>query len=668
LSTKHACDELSLRIQSLEKTIEETRLYQEDLKRSEVKFFESFLNTPIPMAITTLKDGRYTDVNKAFASAMGKPRDELIGSTSVSAGFITPEQRVLFLEEFRRKGFVENMEFVTRVKNSELRYGLFNSTIITILDEDFFLTSVTDITALKQTQEDLRKSKELSSKLITALPDLVVLIDMQGNIQFINDVVQSLGEYAASEIVGKSILDFVAPEDRDKIFQGAIPAMPQQNGSIKICLMAKNGNKRLYEANYDVLQLDNGAPYNYIFVLRDITERDRMEKERASLQERLHRAEKMEALGTLAGGVAHDLNNIMGVLVGYSDLLLEKMPMESPHRNYVTKILDSGIRSAAIIQDLLTLSRRGVAVSEIINLNNIVTDHIRSLEYERLKTEHAGISFEVNLDRDLMNIKGSPVHLNKTLMNLLNNAVEAIGIKGGVCVTTENRYLDQPVRGYDTILEGDYVVLTVSDTGKGISSEDIGKIFEPFYSKKIMGRSGTGLGLAVVWGTVKDHKGYIDVVSSEGNGTTLSLYFPVTREQAVQTEPNTCPNDYISRGESILVVDDIHEQRELACNMLSSLGYQVDTVKGGKEAVEFIKNQKPDLLILDMIMAPGIDGQETYQRILEIHPKQKAIIVSGFSETERVRRTLEMGAGEFIRKPYILKNIGMAVRRELDRK
>ena len=652
----------------MEKTVEETRLHQEDLKKNQAKFFESFLNTPIPMAITTIKDGRYTDVNKAFADVMGKTRDELIGQTSVSAGFITADQRSLFIDEFQRKGYVENMEFTTRVKNGELRYGLFNSTRITIIDEDFYLTSVTDITSLKQTQEDLRKSKELSSKLISAIPDLVVLMDMKGNIQFINDVVRQLGGYQPSEIIGQNLSNFVSAEDREKVFKNAIPALPRQSGPKKIELVARNGERRLFESNNDVLQLENGAPYNYISVLRDITDRDRMEKERTLLQERLHRAEKMEALGTLAGGVAHDLNNVMGVLVGYSDLLLEKMPQDNPYRNYVHKILESGIRSAAIIQDLLTLSRRGVAVSEIINFNDIIGNHIRSLEYERLKTDHPDIDFHVNLDPDLMNIKGSPVHLLKTLMNLLNNAVEAICVSGQIYVKTENRYLDQPVRGYDTILEGDYAVLSVSDTGKGISSDDIGKIFEPFYTKKTMGRSGTGLGLAVVWGTVKDHKGYIDVVSSEGHGTVLSLYFPVTREQPARSEADICLNDYISQGESILVVDDVPDQRDLAGNMLSSLGYQVESVNSGTEAVEYIKNKKPDLLILDMIMEPGIDGLETYQRILEIHPGQKAVIVSGFSETERVRKTMEIGAGAFVRKPYILKNIGLAVRQELDRR
>ncbi len=215
---------------------------------------------------------------------------------------------------------------------------------------------------------------------------------------------------------------------------------------------------------------------------------------------------------------------------------------------------------------------------------------------------------------------------------------------------------------------GDYAVLTVSDTGGGISAEDLGKIFEPFYTKKVMGRSGTGLGLAVVWGTVKDHDGYIDVQSDEGKGSIFTLYFPVTREDLAKVEKALSPVVYMGKGESILVVDDIKEQRELAVSMLGRLGYQVEVVASGEEAIEYLKDKKADLIILDMIMDPGIDGMETYRRIIKMNPEQKALIVSGFSETDRVRKAQELGAGAFVRKPYILEKIGLAVRKELDGK
>ncbi len=408
-------------------------------------------------------------------------------------------------------------------------------------------------------------------------------------------------------------------------------------------------------------------PGRNIAVALDITERKRLEEERLRLEERLRRAEKMEVLGQLAGGVAHDLNNVLGVLVGYSELLLEKIPMGNPLRRYVSNIQQSGEKGAAIIQDLLTLARRGVAVSEIINLNKVVSDYCETPEFENLQACHPLVVFKTLIEKDLLNIRGSPVHLNKTLMNLVSNAAEAIEGRGEVVIRTENRYLDRPILGYDDMREGDYVILTVSDTGRGIAAADLEKIFEPFYTKKVMGRSGTGLGLTVVWGTVKDHRGYIDVRSEEEKGSIFTLYFPVTREAPSKAPETVSPVTYRGEGESILVVDDVKEQRELAMSMLTGLGYQVTCVSGGEEAVDYLRTNRSDLIVLDMIMDPGIDGLETYRRILELHPRQKAVIVSGFSETDRVRKAQALGAGAYVRKPYVKEKIGLAIRQELNR-
>jgi CheY-like chemotaxis protein len=221
------------------------------------------------------------------------------------------------------------------------------------------------------------------------------------------------------------------------------------------------------------------------------------------------------------------------------------------------------------------------------------------------------------------------------------------------------------VRGYDEVKEGDYVVLTVADNGVGISSQDAQRIFEPFYTKKVMGRSGTGLGMAVVWGTVKDHKGYIELRSTPGKGTTFDLYFPVTRKDAEKDKAPTSIQEYMGHGQAILVVDDVQEQREIASVLLTQLGYAAHTVSSGEEAVEYVKTNSADLLVLDMIMDPGIDGLDTYKEIRELHPGQKAIIASGFSETKRVKEAQELGVGQYVKKPYTLEKIGLAVKAEL---
>ena len=250
-------------------------------------------------------------------------------------------------------------------------------------------------------------------------------------------------------------------------------------------------------------------------------------------------------------------------------------------------------------------------------------------------------------------------------MNLISNAAEAIPKGGTIAISTENQYLDKPVKGYDKIKEGDYIVLTIEDGGTGIAKEDLSNIFEPFFTKKVMGRSGTGLGLAVVWGTVQDHNGYIEVNSTPGRGTTFKLYFPATRKGIVPKREAGPIGDYSGNGEHILVVDDIAAQREIAASILSKLNYHVAAVSSGEEAVEYVKSKSVDLVILDMIMAPGIDGLETYRRILEIRQKQKAIIVSGFAETERVKKAQLLGAGSYIKKPYMLEKLGMTIKTEL---
>jgi two-component system, cell cycle sensor histidine kinase and response regulator CckA len=374
----------------------------------------------------------------------------------------------------------------------------------------------------------------------------------------------------------------------------------------------------------------------------------------------------MEALGLLAAGVAHDLNNVLGVLVGYSELLLMDLQDQSLNRDYITSIHQGGQRAAAIVQDLLTLGRRGVAVSEFIDLNAILSEIVQSPEFKKLQAGQPLVTFQIDLAPDLLTIKGSTIHLWKSVLNLIMNAFEAIDGRGEIKIRTMNRYLDRSIRGYDSIEEGDYIVLEIRDSGKGISSVDIEKIFEPFYTRKVMNRSGTGLGLAVVWGTVKDHSGYVDVKSEDGLGSVFTLYFPVTREISKEQEHLTTES-WNGRGETLLVVDDVEEQRNLAMAMLNQLGYWVAAVESGEAAITFVQEREVDLLILDMIMDPGIDGLETYRRILEIRPGQRAIIVSGFSETERVSQAKALGAGAYVRKPYVLSSLGRAVRAELDR-
>lgn len=388
--------------------------------------------------------------------------------------------------------------------------------------------------------------------------------------------------------------------------------------------------------------------------------------ERKKTEVALRRAEKMEAVGLLAGGVAHDLNNILSGLVTCPDLLLLELPKDSDLREIVDAIKVSGTKAAAVVQDLLLLSKTSFTDTGIVDLNNVVNDYTGSLEFKKLQSSRPGIFFKINLRRGFVHLVGSPLHISKIIMNLVINAAEAIPEKGTISISTRSEHITEEKTGYEVIKPGDYSVLNITDTGKGISKEDIQRIFEPFYTKKVLNRAGTGLGLSIVWRTVKDHKGFVDIKSEEKKGTTFDLYFPLTTKDDEETREITLePEMYQGKGEKILVVDDIEEQRNIALQILEKLHYNATAISSGEDAIEYLKKNEADLVVLDMIMDPGIDGFETYKRILEFRPDQKAIITSGFSETLRVRKTQKLGAGEYVQKPYSMESLGIALRNEL---
>jgi CheY-like chemotaxis protein len=330
---------------------------------------------------------------------------------------------------------------------------------------------------------------------------------------------------------------------------------------------------------------------------------------------------------------------------------------------------DSGLKAAAIVQDLLALARRGVPISEVINLNKVIEDYLTSPEFEKLVSFHPNVKVATELDPHLFNMKGSTLHLSKMVMNLISNATESMPKGGVITISTSNKYIDRPQKAFDGFIsEGDYLVLKIADKGIGIPDDSLKRIFEPFYTKKEMGRSGTGLGMAVVLGTVTDHDGNIIVSSGKKKGTTFELFFPISREKIIPKNVKTKIKDYQGKGQKILVIDDIEQQREIASILLSKLGYSVATVASGEEAIQYIKNYSADLLLLDMIMDPGIDGLDTFKEIKKIRPNIKTVITSGFSETERVKEMQRLGAGAYIRKPYTIENIGIAVKNELLRK
>lgn len=506
----------------------------------------------------------------------------------------------------------------------------------------------------------LQESEERYRTILESIKDAYFEVDMDGNLTFFNQALCTFLGYSQEELIGSNYKSFVPQEYSDQIFRhfAQVYRGAEADHTFDLDLFTKDNQVITLSLLVSLLMNGSGSPVGFRGIGRDITQHRVMENQ-------LRHAQKMEAVGTLAGGVAHDLNNILSGIVSYPELLLMEMAKSNPMHKALTTIKSSGEKAVAIVQDLLTLARRGVAVKEVVNLNLIIREYLGSTEFLRLKSFSPDVTVETDLAHDIPNITGSPVHLSKTVMNLVSNAAEAITGAGSVFITTRSQHLKATVGKYGILDEGDYVVMTILDTGEGIASEDIDKIFEPFFTKKVMGRSGTGLGMAVVWGTVKDHGGQIEVKSKAGEGTTFTVYFPATAKVEAVKMDRPPIERFQGKGETVLVVDDVETQREIAVVMLEKLGYEAAAVDSGEAAVEYLKTNRVDILLLDMIMNPGISGLETYKRILEIHPNQKAVIASGYTETDQVRSAQRLGAGRYIRKPYSIEILGSALRETL---
>jgi PAS domain S-box-containing protein len=634
------------------------RQAEETLRKSE-NLYRTFINACLDMVF--VKDDLFRNLvlNESLAAFFGKPAQELIGKTDFELMPETTAKKcrqtdmealksgsIVTSEEIVGDQVYETRKFPVDLGNGKTGVGGF----------------IHNITNRKLAQEALLKSEATLRSVFKAAP-IGLCIMKKRVFQYLNKHgLESLG-YSESDIIGNTPrLFYESDEEYERAGQELFANLLERGmSSVQTVNRKKNGDKcDVILTAVPLIITDNYSGMD-IVTFQDITERKRLE-------ERLQRSEKMEALGTMAGGVAHDLNNVLGIIIGFSELLLMNEIESTSMRLQLERIMQAGKKAAAIVNDLLTLARRGVdSGRQVLNLNQIVMETKRSPEFEKMCSYYQPVQIKTDLETNLLNILGSSIHLSKTLYNLVSNAFEAMPKGGDLTIKTFNQYLDRPIQGYDEVQEGDYAVLSVSDTGEGIAETDLKHIFEPFYTKKVMGRSGTGLGLAVVWGTVKDHHGYINVQSEEGRGSAFSLYFPVTREEIASETASIVMSEYMGNGESILVVDDVKEQRDLAVSMLKLLNYEVSSVFSGEEAIEFLKEKQVDLLVLDMIMDPGIDGLDTYRRVLEIRPNQKAIIVSGFSESDRVRGAQELGAGAYVKKPYVIETLGLAVRRELEK-
>lgn len=626
-------------------------------------------------AVFTLKNGLFVDCNSITLEMFRCTREEIIGKSPVLFSPHYQEDGRKSAEKADEKiqlamsGIPQIFDWCHKRCDGTFFQAEVFLNRVDFNNETFVQAIVRDLSIQSKAEAALRKSEEKFRLLTEGLKDVVLRISLEGILEYCSPVIKEFAGYTAEEELGQHISKYFAKKSElllamrllEGIFQGAEPV------SFEFSYKPKEGEPFPVEITGRPIR-NNEEPVALQCVMRDVSYRRKAEDEKRQLREKLAQSEKMEAIGRLAGGVAHDLNNVLSAISSYPELLLTRLTVDDPMYRPLQTIRKSGLKAAAIVQDLLTLARRGVAVLEPVNLNEVLREYFDSPEYEVLRSLYPTVRVEISYDDELTGIMGSPVHLHKSVMNLITNAMEAMPEGGTLSVSTLKlavSSLNLLPDGEEGSILNDYVVFTVSDTGIGIPERDLKKIFEPFYTRKVMGRSGTGLGMAVVWGTVQDHNGHINVNSREGVGTTMELYFPVTREVFRGMEKDLPKEVYRGNGEHILVVDDMPEQREITSEIIRELGYEVQAVASGEQALEYIKDNAVEMVILDMIMEAGMDGLNTYRILSEIQPGLKALIVSGYSETRRVWDAQELGVGEYIRKPFSIEQIALAIRKEL---
>ncbi|MFQ5674398.1 MAG: PAS domain S-box protein [bacterium] len=598
-------------------------------------------------------DGKILRINNALTNALAYTKKEFVGKSLKDFMDEKYHDRVdFYLDEVKKNGESSGLIYMKHKSGQERIFQYINS----IIEKNGKAVAVRgiarDVTEQKKGEKELRDSEERYRRLLRHSP-LPMAVHSGGKWVYANESAKELvGARDTNEIIGKYILDFVPPELRQKAKK-----------KIRANLLA---GRRVFALEETIHRLDKvelrvelvAIPIVYQgrragqVVIRDITDQQR-------IQDELARAQRLETAGRLAGQIAHDFNNLLAPLTAYPTLIREGLAAGQDIIEFIDEMESAAVKIAEINQQLLALGRRGHYTTELIDLNEL----IQSLSVIQSLPKAVGI--DLNLASDLFLIKGGRAQLTRALTNLLLNASEAMQGVGTLSIKTRNVYLEEAFSGYQTIEQGEYVRVDIADTGCGIDAEIANRIFEPFFTTKEMDRlRGSGLGLSVVHGVVEDHDGFLDFESKRHEGTVFSLYFPICRDAL----PDVAGQNGFPRGhgEKILFVDDDPTQRTVSLQLLQRLGYQVNAVSSGEEAVSFLRKQPQDLLILDMVM-DGIDGTETYRQVLEFHSEQKAIILSGFAMSQRVREAQVLGAGTFVLKPIAPRVLAKAIRKELDK-
>ncbi len=597
------------------------------------------------------RQGRFLDFHSADEARLAVPPKGIIGE---KADTLLPthlaEQMQAMIDKTLASGSMHTYDYTMEINGREEFY----EARMVVCCKDEVLVIARDVTDQRQAEKSLRQWNDRYQEMIDTVIEGIGYADERRVLQFCNQAFATILEAASpDDLIGRCLVDFLPEREKEIMLKHSKRLRQGEVVRRELDICTCKGTEKTVEISAAARYNESGDFAGSFLAMSDITETRR-------LRELQSRAERLETAGTIAGQVAHDFNNLLAPMLAYPDFIREDLPADHPAIQYLDQIEKAAETIADINQDLLAMGRRGHYNKEVLNLNAIV----RQVCSDVTDLPDA-VSFNLDLAPELMSIYGGGAQIHRVISNLLHNAVDALQGAGEVTVRTENYYVDEETLVYGQVPKGEYVKLTVTDNGCGIPEDIVQKIFDPFFTSKSTSKQrGSGLGLSVVDAVIKDHDAFIDLETRTGEGTSFFVYFPVARQE----DPVDVSESYVGGGEKILIVDDDPMQREVSSRLLERLGYIVTTADSGEAAVETIRHAPHDLVILDMIMPGGIDGAETFRRIREIHPDQKAVIASGYAESERVAHAQKMGVGTYVKKPFGGKTIAAVIRAELNRR
>ncbi len=648
--------------------ITDRKIREEQLRQSEEKY--RAIADSVPVGIFIHVGGSIRYAGKEAARMLGFEVEEILGTNIMD--FIHEDDRPLVAERARRRALGEDVPSGYEVKvvrkDGDIVPILIYGSNIEYLGEKAIQGVFIDISERKKVEKELeetlhrlRSSEERYRVLVESSNDgIVVVSDL--NMVFFNRRVLSLLGYGQEELMNRPFVEVVHPDDRERVLNNYLKRLGGESppGRYEFRVIAKD--KTILNVDISVVFTEwEGKPSSLCFI-RDITQQKIAEAERVKLNDQLLHAQKMEAIGTLAGGMAHNFNNILVGIMGYSEYLLIKKGEKSPDFKALKTIHEGSVKASELTRQLLNIARGGEFKRVRVSLNDIVKRALPLIS----GTFNKSIEIETYLDPNLMVIEGDVGQLEQSLLNICINARDAMPEGGKLIIETNNQELDQDfVRAHLGSKVGYYAVISVTDTGIGIPTQDKSHIFEPFFTTKKQA-GGTGMGLATVWGIVKNHQGLLTVYSEPGKGATFRLYFPAIFVQ-VEKEDLKKEEMRLGGGETLLLVDDEPIVREMWGEILAELGYHVLPADGGTEALAVLKERagNVDLVILDLVM-PRMGGRETFDRIRELYPNVIVLVSSGYSENGEARELMTAGADGFIQKPYQIRQVMMKIREMLD--